>query len=180
MDSDDSCSYVGHMIIHEDPDSPDNGQDSPHEGQESPHDVDDSSDKRLILGILIPYEVKDAADQAQDSAHEGQESPGEPKDAPNQAQDSAHEGQESPHESSDSAYEAETSIDETGSQDCPMHSFKHLTSSCSGCACRCKPTNIDGIVVASEREEDEDPGFDALLGDLHERNEEDGESEDED
>ena len=140
MDSDDSCSYVGHMIIHEDPDSPDNGQDSPHEGQESPHDVDDSSD--------------------------------------NQAQDSAHEGQESPHESSDSAYEAETSIDETGSQDCPMHSFKHLTSSCSGCACRCKPTNIDGIVVASEREED--PGFDALLGDLHERNEEDGESEDED
>ena len=70
-------------------------------------------------------------------------------------------------------------VDETGSQVCAMHSYKHLTSSCSGCACRCKATNIDGIVVDSESEEDEDPGFYALLADLHERNEEDGEREDE-
>ena len=234
MDSDDSCSYVGHMVIHEDPDSPDNGQDSRHEGQQSPGDVDDSSDKMIIVGII--HEVEDAADQAQDSAHEGQESPDEAKDAADQAQDSAHEGQES----SDSAYEAETVIDsptstsstfqlnlsldsndqnevndnnldedevqmleelppavvaaaaaraahpiiirnfdETGFQYCAMHSFKHLTSSCSGCACRCKATNIDGIVVDSESEEDEDPGFYALLADLHERDEEDEEREDE-
>ena len=70
--------------------------------------------------------------------------------------------------------------DETGSQVCAMHSYKHLTSSCSGCACRCKATNIDGIVVDSETEEDEDPGLYALLADRHERNEEYDEREYED
>ena len=71
-------------------------------------------------------------------------------------------------------------FDETGFKVCAMHSFKHLHTSCPGCACRCKATNIDGIVGDSESEEDEDPGLYALLADLHERNEEDGESEDED
>ena len=100
MDSDDSCSYVGHMDMHEVPDSPDNGQDSQHEGQELPGDVDDSSDKMIIVGIIhevihevgIIHEVEDAAHQAQHSAHEGQESPDEAKDTADQAQDSVHEG----------------------------------------------------------------------------------------
>ena len=64
--------------------------------------------------------------------------------------------------------------DETGSQVCAMHSYKHLTSSCSGCACQCTSRNIDGIVVDSETEE-EDPGLYALLADRHERSAEDDE-----
>ena len=94
MDSDDSCSYVGHMVIHEDPDSPDNGQDSRHEGQELAGALGDSSDKPNIVGIVhevthevgIIHKLEDAADLDQDSVHDGQET-------------------------SDSAYEADTVID---------------------------------------------------------------------
>ena len=64
--------------------------------------------------------------------------------------------------------------DQTGSHVCAMHSYKHLTSSCSGCQCQCKARNMDGIVVDSETEED-DPGLYALLGDRHERSAEDDE-----
>ena len=64
--------------------------------------------------------------------------------------------------------------DQTGSHVCAMHSYKHLTSSCSGCQCQCKARNMDGIVVDSESEED-DPGLYALLGESHERSAEDDE-----
>ena len=59
MDSDDSASYVGHMTIHESPDSPDSSQ---HSRDEPTHQ----------LGII--QEVNGAADLGQDLAQDNQES----------------------------------------------------------------------------------------------------------
>ena len=59
MDSDDSASYVGHMTIHESPDSPDSSQ---HSRDEPTHQ----------LGII--QEVNAAADLGQDLAQDNQDS----------------------------------------------------------------------------------------------------------
>ena len=128
-----SMSSVGHMIIHEDPDSPDESSDS------SAYDADTIIDSPTSTSSTLQLHLsEDSNDQ-------------------------------------NGVNDNDIDEDETGSQVCAMHSYKHLTSSCSGCACRCKARNIDGIVVDSETEEDEDPGLYALLADRHERSAEDDE-----
>ena len=88
MDSDSSASYVGHMTIHESPDSPNSSQDS--RDEPTPQ-----------LGII--HELNGAADLPQDLAQDNHEVNGT-ADLP---QDLAQDNQES----SDSAYEADTIID---------------------------------------------------------------------
>jgi len=180
MDSDDSCSYVGHMIIHEDPASPDNGQDSRHEGQELAGALGDSSDKPNIVGIVhevthevgIIHKVEDAADLGQDSAHDGQESYDSAYEADtvidsptstsstlqlNLSLDSTDQNEvndnnldeddvQMPLELPAAAAAAHPigirNFDESGFKVCALHSFKHLHTSCPGCACQCKASKI--------------------------------------
>ena len=154
MDSDDSASYVGHMTIHESPDSPDSSQ---HSRDEATHQ----------LGII--QEVNAAADLGQDLAQDNQDS-----------SDSAYEADtisDSPNSTS-STFKLNVSSDSSseeadmhmpldlptaaaaaaaghpigimnydeagfGFKVCALHSLKHLHTGCSGCVCKCEAEEIN-------------------------------------
>ena len=87
MASDDSCSYVGHIIIHEDPLSPDNDQAT----------------------------VEGAEEGVEDSAHAGHEAPVEAIQEVNAAEDLGQDVAQDDQDSSDSAYDADTISDSPNS-----------------------------------------------------------------
>ena len=167
MDSDDSASYVGHMTIHESPDSPDSSQ---HSRDEPTHQ----------LGII--QEVNAAADLGQDLAQDNQDSSDSAYEAdtitdspsstsstlqlnvssdstePNEVKENSSD-EDDMHMPLDLPAAAAAApppppppgtpigcrnYDETGFgfKVCALHSLKHLHTACSGCHCKCKAKDI--------------------------------------
>ena len=160
MDSDDSASYVGHMTIHESPDSPDSSQ---HSRDEPTHQ----------LGII--QEVNAAADLGQDLAQDNQDSSDSAYEAdtitdspsstsstlqlnvssdstePNEVKENSSD-EDDMHMPLDLPAAAAAAghpigirnYDETafGFKVCALHSLKHLHTLCSGCLCKCEAEDI--------------------------------------
>ena len=154
-DGDDSST---NMIIHE-------GQDSPDESSDSAYEADTIIDSPTSTSSTLQLNLsEDSNDQNEVNDNDIDEDEVQMLEEPPAA--AAHPI-------------IIENFDETGFQLCAMHSFRHLHTSCSGCACQCK-ARIIGCKVVDTDTEDEDPEMAALLADYLEKDEEDEEKEDED
>ena len=165
MDSDDSTSYVGHMIIHESPDTPDISQHSRDEatnqlgviqevdaaadlGQDLAQDNHDSSDSAYQADTITDSPSSTSSTLQLNVSSDSSE-PNEVKENSSD-EDDMHMPLNLPAPAAAAAAAAAghpmlvRNLDETGFgfKVCALHSYKHLHTACSGCVCKCEAQDI--------------------------------------